>query len=86
MTLDLRILLRKDSRSCGSADVSTTVVVTFSGVPGLGGIVMGGRTDMTFDETKLSRTKEAMMELFPTSGSPQTHICTGKVKWLADAK
>lgn len=40
MTLDLRISLFRLARSWGKADVSTIVVVTFSGVPKLGGRVI----------------------------------------------
>lgn len=53
------------------------VVVTFSGVPRVGGRVMGGRTAWIFAVTKVSLTREVRMELFPTLSSPQMHIRTG---------
>ena len=52
------------------------VVLTFSGVPSVGGMVIGGRTGVIFELTKLSFTKEVSNELLPTDSSPQTHIRT----------
>jgi hypothetical protein len=52
-------------RSWGSAEVSTMVVVTFSGVPMLGGIVIWGRTDWILLVTKTSLTREVMRLDFP---------------------
>lgn len=50
MTLDFRISLRRVLRSCGRADVSTMVVVTFSGVPMLGGRDIWGRTACIYSQ------------------------------------
>lgn len=52
------------------------VVVTFSGVPKVGGSVMGGRTDWILAVTKVSLTSEVRRELLPTLSSPQMHIRT----------
>lgn len=76
MTLDLRISLRRLFRSWGSADVSTIVVVTFSGVPMEGGMVIWGRTDWILCVTKTSLTSEVMRLDFPVPSSPQTQMRT----------
>lgn len=76
MILDFLISLFRFVRSCGNAEVSTMVVVTFSGVPMLGGIVIWGRVGWILVVTKTSLTRDAMMELFPTSASPHTHMRT----------
>lgn len=52
------------------------VVVTFSGVPMLGGMVIWGRTDWILFVTKTSLTSEVMRLDFPVASSPQTHILT----------
>ena len=53
------------------------VVVTFSGVPRVGGRVMGGRTGWRGVVTKVSLTRLVRREDLPTSSSPQIHIRTG---------
>lgn len=82
MTFDFRISFRRVFRSCGKAEVSTIVVVTFSGVPILGGIVICGRTDCILLVTKTSLTKEVMRLDFPVPSSPQTHIRTEASKLM----
>ena len=52
------------------------VVVTFSGVPRLGGRVMGGSTGCRREVTKVSLTREVSSELFPTDSSPHIAIRT----------
>jgi len=74
--LDLRISLRNVVRSWGRADVSTIVVVTFSGEPMLGGSVIWGRTDWILLATKTSLTREAIRLDLPVPSSPQTHMRT----------
>lgn len=53
MTLDFLISFRKVLRSCGRADVSTMVVVTFSGVPMLGGRFIWGRTACVYAQVSV---------------------------------
>ena len=65
-------------RSCGRADVSTIVVVTFSGVPMLGGIVICGNTDWILFVTKTSFTSDVTRLDLPVPSSPQTHIRTSE--------
>lgn len=79
MTLHFRISFRKVVRSCGRAEVSTTVVVTFSGVPMLGGMVICGRTDWILLLMNWSLTSEAMRLDFPVPSSPQTQMRTVKI-------
>lgn len=52
------------------------VVVTFSGVPIPGGMVVCGKTGWIFVVTKTSLTREATRLDFPTDSSPQTQILT----------
>lgn len=56
--------------------MSTIVVVTFSGVAKVGGIVMGGRTDCNGADTKVSRTRLVSKEDLPTPSSPHMQIRT----------
>ena len=65
------------------------VVVTFSGVPMLGGMVVCGRTGWILVVTKTSLTREATKLDFPTDSSPQTQILTeadlvSYVSWTQD--
>lgn len=76
MTLDFLISLFRFVRSCGRADVSTMVVVTFSGVPILGGMVIWGRTGWILFVTKTSFTKLVMRLDFPVPSSPHKHMRT----------
>ena len=55
------------------------VVVTFSGVPRVGGRVMGGRTGCRGVVTKVSLMRLVRREDLPTSSSPQMHIRTWMV-------
>lgn len=52
------------------------VVVTFSGLPLVGGMVTWGRTDWILLATKTSLTSEAIRLDFPVPSSPQTQIRT----------
>ena len=54
------------------------VVVTFSGVPSVGGRVMGGRTGWRGVVTKVSLMRLVRREDLPTSSSPHMHIRTGE--------
>jgi hypothetical protein len=56
--------------------VSTIVVVTFSGVPSVGGIVICGRTGWILLLTKVSFTRHVMRLDLPLPSSPQTQIRT----------
>jgi len=76
MTFDFRISFRSVFRSRGSADVSTIVVVTFSGVPILGGILIWGRQGVILFATKVSLINEVMRLDFPVPSSPQTQMRT----------
>lgn len=59
------------------------VVVTFSGVPMVGGIVICGRTDWILFVTKTPLTREVMRLDFPVPSSPQTQIRTAACHaWL----
>ncbi len=55
------------------------VVVTFSGVPMVGGMVTCGSTDWILLATKTSLTSEAIREDLPVPSSPQTQIRTAGV-------
>lgn len=77
MTFALRSSLRRLSRSCGSAEVSTMTVVTFSGVPRVGGRVIVGRMGWILWVVKVSFTREVMREDLPVPSSPQTQMRTG---------
>lgn len=52
------------------------VVVTFSGVPMLGGMVIRGRTAWILLVIKVSLTSEVIKLDLPAPSSPQTHIRT----------
>ncbi len=52
------------------------VVVTFSGVPRVGGMVICGRTAWILLLTKVSFTREVIRLDLPQPSSPQTHILT----------
>lgn len=58
MTFDFLISLLRVVRWCGRAEVSTIVVVTLSGVPMDGGIVIWGRVGCILVVTKISLTRE----------------------------
>ena len=62
------------------------VVVTFSGVPMLGGIVIWGRTDWILLVTKTSLTREVIRLDFPVPSSPQTQMRTDKCYWVGAAR
>lgn len=62
------------------------VVVTFSGVPMLGGIVIWGRTDWILLVTKTSLTREVIRLDFPVPSSPQTQMRTDKCYWAGTAR
>lgn len=57
----------RSARAAGREEVSTRVVVTFSGVPRLGGRVIGGRTDCGVVEAprKVSRMRAVMRLVLP---------------------
>ena len=76
--MDLRISLFNVALSCGTADVSTMVVVTFSGVPILGGIVICGRTDWILLVTNVSFTRLVMRLDLPVPSSPHRQMRTIK--------
>jgi hypothetical protein len=59
------------------------VVVTFSGVPMVGGMVTWGRTDWILLETKTSLTSEAIWLDLPVPSSPQTQILTAVLGQLS---
>lgn len=52
------------------------VVVTFSGVPRLGGRVIGGSTGWILEVTKVSLTSEVRRDDLPTDSSPHIAIRT----------
>lgn len=56
------------------------VVVTFSGVPMVGGRVMGGSTAWILFATNTSLTREAIRLDLPEPSSPHTQIRTGRAK------
>lgn len=60
------------------------VVVTFSGVPILGGMVIWGRTDWILFVTKTSFTKEVIRLDFPAPSSPHTQMRTDPGKSMLD--
>lgn len=77
MTFDFRISRARLLRSSGTAEVSTTVVVvTFSGVPIVGGIVIWGRIGWILFVTKTPLTSEVIKLDLPVPSSPQTQIRT----------
>ena len=84
MTLDFLISLFNVARSCGVAEVSTIVVVTFSGVPMLGGMVIWGRTGWILFVTKTSLTRLVTRLDLPVPSSPQRQTRT--MIWLAWGK
>ena len=57
-------------------EVSTIVVVTFSGVPILGGMVIMGKTGCKPEGTNTSFTKDMIKLDLPVASSPQTHTRT----------
>lgn len=59
------------------------VVVTFSGVPMVGGMVICGRTVWILLATKTSLTREAMRLDFPVPSSPHTQMRTARSTWSA---
>lgn len=69
-TLHLRNAFLSSSRSCGRDDVSTMVVDTLSGVPRVGGRVIGGNTACILVVMKASLTNDVSNELLPVASSP----------------
>lgn len=56
------------------------VVVTFSGVPKVGGRVMGGRVAWILPVTNVSLTSDVSSDDLPTASSPQMQMRTGQYR------